>query len=170
MKYILDATCGGKMMWFEKENEHVVYLDKRDLGPGFMRTRKRFSVKPDIVADFRHLPFIDEVFSLVVFDPPHTIRKKESGGYIAERYGRLLESSWAEDLRLGFNECFRVLKPEGTLIVKWSECDVRFDELLALLPRAPLFGSRVGKDNRTLWAVISKPPRGNDGPQNDTRN
>ena len=29
------------------------------------------NVDPDVVADFRDMPFEDDVFDMVVFDPPH---------------------------------------------------------------------------------------------------
>ena len=31
-------------------------------------------VKPDIVADFKNIPFEDNSFSLVIFDPPHLLK------------------------------------------------------------------------------------------------
>ena len=33
----------------------------------------------------------------------------------------MLNENWKEEIRAGFKECFRVLKPNGTLIFKWSE-------------------------------------------------
>ena len=28
-KVILDCTCGGRSIWFDKHNRHTVYTDKR---------------------------------------------------------------------------------------------------------------------------------------------
>lgn len=112
-KIILDACCGGRMFWWNKNNPNVLFLDKRKKPKGFMRTRPSFEINPDIVGDFRNLPFKDKSFKMVVFDPPHTIRNKEEGGIIAERYGRLMLSTWEKDLALGFSECWRVLKSGG---------------------------------------------------------
>ena len=61
MKPILDVTAGNRMMWPNKDNEYVIFLDKES---GLL-------IKPDILADFRCLPFRDDVFSLSFFDPPH---------------------------------------------------------------------------------------------------
>jgi len=155
-KTILDVCCGPKMMWFQKNNPAVLFVDKRRCEKGFMRTRPNCEVKPDIQADFRDLPFQDNSFSLVVFDPPHTIRARETRGIIAERYGRLVLSTWERDLAQGFNECWRVLKSNGTLIFKWSECDKKIDEIKHLFPGPVLFGTRVGKDNKTLWICFFK--------------
>lgn len=157
-KYILDACCGGRMMWFDKKHPNALYVDKRVRPVGFMKVRKNFSVEPDVQADFRNLPFATNTFSLVVFDPPHTIRKKEEGGVIAERYGRLILSSWEEDLALGFAECWRVLKPKGVLIFKWAECDKRIEDIEPFYPATPLFGTRVGKENKTIWLCFMKLP------------
>lgn len=34
-------------------------------------SERRLTVDPDVVADFTKMPFDDESFYLVVFDPPH---------------------------------------------------------------------------------------------------
>lgn len=34
---------------------------------------RTLNVNPDVIADFRDMPFPDESFYLVVFDPPHLI-------------------------------------------------------------------------------------------------
>lgn len=155
-KFILDACCGGRMMWFDKKHPNTLYVDKRVKGKGFMSTRKNFSVEPDIKADFRNLPFKDGQFNMVVFDPPHTIRNKEEGGIIAERYGRLILETWEKDLALGFSECWRVLADKGTLIFKWAECDKTMEEIAPFFPALPLYGSRVGKGNKTVWLAFMK--------------
>lgn len=144
------------MFWFDKNYPGALYMDKRLEPKGFMSTRKNFEVKPDVVGDFRKMPFKDASFSMVVFDPPHTIRNKEEGGIIAQRYGRLTLATWEKDLARGFAECWRVLKPNGTLIFKWAESDKTIEEISPFFPAPPLFGSRVGKANKTIWLVFFK--------------
>jgi SAM-dependent methyltransferase len=155
-KFILDACCGGRMMWIQKNHPNALYVDKRVRPKGFMSVRPQFAIAPDVQADFRALPFKKESFSLVVFDPPHTIRNVEEGGVIAERYGRLTIATWQQDLPLGFQECWRVLAPKGTLIFKWNECDKPIEEIEPFFPCPPLFGSRVGTRNTTLWLCFMK--------------
>jgi hypothetical protein len=58
--------------------------------------------------------------------------------------------------RRGFEECFRVLKPEGTLIFKWAETQFPVSEILSLTPERPLFGQRCGKTAKTHWVVFMK--------------
>ena len=68
---ILDACCGSRMFWFDKQEPHTTYMDRRE--EEFEIHKKKINVKPDIVADFRDMPFDDETFNLVVFDPPHLL-------------------------------------------------------------------------------------------------
>lgn len=49
-----------------------------------------------------------------------------------------------------------VLRPEGTLIFKWSESDIPVREVLALTPMKPLYGHRSGKAGKTLWVAFMK--------------
>ncbi len=144
------------MMWFDKHYPGAIYVDKRVRPKGFMTVRPEFEIAPDVRGDFRHLDFPDASFSLVVFDPPHTIRGKEEGGIIAERYGRLTLASWEADLAAGFAECWRVLKPNGTLVFKWAESDKRIGDLEKFFPVAPIFGTRAGKGHKTIWLCFFK--------------
>lgn len=66
---ILDACCGSKMFWFDKDNEYTTYMDIRE--ETFEIYRKKVNVKPDVIADFRDMPFGDNTYDLIVFDPPH---------------------------------------------------------------------------------------------------
>jgi SAM-dependent methyltransferase len=60
-------------------------------------------------------------------------------------------------LRGGFSECFRVLKPGGTLIFKWAETEIPLAEVLALTEHQPLYGHRSGKAAKTHWVAFIKP-------------
>ena len=117
MKQILDACCGSRMFWFDKEHPATVFMDKRSFAQNLCDGR-RFEVKPDLIADFREIPFPDESFRLVVFDPPHLCSAGKTS-WLGIKYG-VLESTWQDDLRRGFEECMRVLKDYGVLIFKWS--------------------------------------------------
>ncbi len=88
----------------------------------------------------------------MVFDPPHLFPRR-AGNILNKKYG-VLRSDWLEQLRLGFEECFRVLKDEGILIFKWSDGDVGVEKILRLTPHKPLFGARRGR--HTHWVVFMK--------------
>ncbi|MEG1825443.1 MAG: methyltransferase domain-containing protein, partial [Cloacibacillus sp.] len=135
MKKILDACCGSKMFWFDKFAPDVVYMDNRSLSTQLCDGRTLI-IAPDVIGDFRDMPFKDSSFSVVVFDPPHLIRAGAKS-YLALKYG-ILGNDWREDLRKGFSECFRVLKPEGILIFKWSEIQIPVKNVLCLAGQKPL--------------------------------
>lgn len=150
-KNVLDACCGGRMFWFDKEDPRAVFMDNRTLETSLCDGRK-LSINPDVVGDFRDIPFPDNHFRLVVFDPPHLLRAGENS-WIAKKYGKLNRETWRDDLRAGFCECFRVLEPGGILIFKWNENQVNVAEVAKLFPVQPLFGQRGGK---THWLVFMK--------------
>lgn len=157
---ILDACCGSRMFWFDRDNPAAIFVDNRresheltdSSSAGGSRT---LVVDPDIKADFTNLPFRDGQFAMVVFDPPHLVRNGKKG-WLAKKYGKL-EASWRDDLRAGFSECFRVLKPEGTLIFKWNENDIPVSQILALTEQKPAIGNRCGKSAKSHWIVFLKP-------------
>ncbi len=149
-KRILDAACGGRMFWFDKEHPDVVFMDTRECTYELCDGRM-FEVAPDVVADFTDIPFPDETFYLVVFDPPHLVEAGETS-WMARKYG-VLTSGWREELKAGFDECMRVLKPNGTLIFKWNETQVSLKEVLSAIGTRPLFGNRRSK---THWLVFMK--------------
>lgn len=147
---ILDACCGSKMFWFDKERKDTVYMDKRTLDTMLCDGRKLI-VSPDILADFRSIPFDDETFHLVIFDPPHLLKVGDTS-FLKLKYGRL-DTSWKEDIKQGLAECWRVLKRNGTMIFKWNEEQITLPMVKTLLPCEPLIGQRRGK---TIWLVFFK--------------
>lgn len=149
-KTCLDACCGSRQFWFDKADPRALFIDNRTVETTLCDGRK-FEVKPDIIADFRSLPFPDASFPLIVFDPPHLLHAGKDS-WLAAKYGTLGEN-WREDLRQGFAECFRVLAPLGTLVFKWCEEQVSLSDVLKLAPSPQLFGNRRGK---TIWVVFQK--------------
>lgn len=157
-KTILDACCGGKMFWFDKSDPDVLFQDCRKTDPvvvGKGKNARTFSCSPDIIADFRKMPYPDNKFKLVVFDPPHFTSLGEKS-YMAVKYGKLNKETWKEDIKNGFAECFRVLRPGGFLIFKWNEHDIRLSEILKLTSYRPLFGHPSGKKQLTHWVCFMK--------------
>jgi len=49
------------------------------------------------------------------------------------------------------------LKPNGTLIFKWAETQIKVSEVLALTTEKPLFGHKSGKLSKTHWLTFTKP-------------
>jgi SAM-dependent methyltransferase len=152
-KKILDVTYGSRTIWFDKEHPNAIYTDKRrefHEGPN----GRTCYVDPDIIADFTNLPFEDESFHLVVFDPPHLIKLGENA-WLAKKYGKLLPD-WETDIRGGFEEYMRVLKPNGVLIFKWNERDIKAKKVLQVIRMDPLFGHTTGSNSQTIWMTFMK--------------
>lgn len=156
---VLDACCGSRMFWFDRGDARAIFVDnrrERHTLPDASSTggSRELHINPDIVADFTALPFPDGRFALVVFDPPHFARNG-GNGWVAKKYGTL-SGDWRAELRKGFTECFRVLKPGGTLVFKWNEDEVSVTEILKLTPEQPLFGNRYGRHYKSHWIVFIK--------------
>lgn len=149
-------------MWFDRAHPDVVFGDQRtevvtvtDRSHGRAGGTRELRIEPDTRLDFRSLPFADESFYLVAFDPPHLVRCGQKS-WLGARYGKL-GPDWREDIRMGFRECMRVLKPHGTLVFKWNETQVRVREVLELAaPHTPLFGHPSGRRGLTHWLVFMK--------------
>jgi hypothetical protein len=154
-KPILDPCCGGRMFWFNKHNSHVLYCDNREY-TGTLCDGRTFEVKPDMVCDVISLPFADESFWHVVFDPPHLTHGGESS-WLVKKYGKL-PSDWKAFIRNGFNECWRVLKTHGTLVFKWNEDSVTVGEITKTIGREPLYGQKERKEKSTHWMCFMKLP------------
>lgn len=156
MKTILDAACGSKMFWFDKDNQHTIYCDNRVVPKHEYYKNRYIEIKPDVVADFTDMPFADKQFKLVVFDPPHLKRAGDTS-WIKLKYGKL-EDDWPQMLHDGFWECMRVLDDYGTLIFKWSEIQIPLRDVLKAIQAEPLFGHRGGKQNNTHWMTFMRFP------------
>lgn len=161
-KPVLDACCGSRMMWFDKNDSRALFSDRRkeslsvtDNSRGNKSGKRMLEISPDIVADFRNMPFADGTFKLVAFDPPHLIHAGPNS-WLAAKYGRMSAPDWRTDMRKGFSECFRVLEVGGVLVFKWNETQIKTKEVLALTDQKPLFGQVSGRAGFTHWLVFMK--------------
>lgn len=160
-KFILDACCGPKMMWYNKNHPNVLYVDKRRLKPGFSKRRPNCKIDPDVLADFTNFKFKDKSFKLVVWDPPH-LKSKKLTCDMTKKYGALHPETWQRDLKLGFKEIWRVLEDYGVLIFKWGDRDFKTKEVLRLFKVKPLFGTKTNQreNSITRWFCFMKIPKG----------
>lgn len=163
-KIILDPCSGSRMMWLDKSHPNVIFGDIRsesitvtDRSHGNKNGTRTVNIEPDTMMDFRNLPYSDNSFKLVSFDPPHLVRAGPKS-WLAAKYGKL-GSNWQDDIKQGFAECMRVLEPNGVLVFKWNETQVKVSEVLRLAPIKPLFGHISGRKGLTHWLVFMKPAK-----------
>jgi len=160
-KFILDATAGYRGIWFSKNRKDTIFIDvKRE-------------VRPTIVADFTHLPFISDLFDLVVFDPPQQAFGKDS--VMGKRYGVFKFTVICAMVREAAKELWRVLKDHAILLMKWNSVRekwifdmVKTNRILAYFNNFDaLFGQRVSKrggtrtdgrkwSSQTFWFCLIK--------------
>jgi len=151
---ILDMCCGSRMFWMDKHDSRAIFADLRNENH-ILCDGRTLQISPDIIADFRQLPFPDNAFAQVVLDPPHLERVGESA-WMRKKYGALDRQTWRDDIRAGFAEAFRVLRPQGTLIFKWNETQIPVSQVIALTEQKPTIWQRTGKSDKTHWVIFLK--------------
>lgn len=110
---VLDVTANRRRMWRGVAWDGSVMYSDIDSEVG-----------PDVVADFRALPFEDGSFDVIVFDPPHlpvaAASTASSPEYVAA-FG-LSRSAKADNVSALFlpflREAQRVLRPDGLIFAK----------------------------------------------------
>jgi hypothetical protein len=162
-KFILDACCGGRMMWFNKHHPNTLYIDIRKEDKNFIKAVPNFEIKPDYVMDFRKMDFSDNSFKLVVWDVPHLLSNRVGNSIFRKKFGVLNVETWQSDLIKGFKECWRVLEDYGVLLFKWNDNNINHKKVLQLLPIKPLFGnissgSGIAAASKTYWFCFMKIP------------
>ncbi|WP_250591278.1 class I SAM-dependent rRNA methyltransferase [Neisseria subflava] len=86
------------MMWFDKRDQRCLFGDLRTESH-YLKDRgnlRHLEIHPDVRLDFTALPFADDSFNLVVFDPPHLVRAGKKS-WLAKKYGQLTQD-WRDDL------------------------------------------------------------------------
>jgi hypothetical protein len=158
-KYILDACCSVKAMWYNKNHPNAVYIDIREEPDGFIGYGRKEGIHPDYIMDFRKMEFPDKSFKLVVFEPPHLSELGKTSMF-RKRFGCLNAETWQADLKMAFNECWRVLEDYGILVFKWSNSEIPFKKVLKLAPAEPLFYNITNNKatSVTKWFCFMKIP------------
>jgi len=155
VKLILDPASSMRSFYFDKKDKRVLFGDIRVKETHLLTNGQTIHIEPDEVMDFRAIPYPDETFKVVVFDPPHMLNLSEKS-WMRKKYGVLDKETWQDDLTKGFAECFRVLKDEGTLIFKWNEVSIPLKDILTLTPYKPVLGHPSGKRMGTHWVLFVK--------------
>lgn len=148
----MDACCGSRMFWFDKDNPLVDFQDIRDevctLSDGQI-----CMVHPNIIGDFTNMNFPDKSYKLVIWDPPHLVWAGKSSN-LYKKFGKM--DDCAMTLKKGFDECMRVLDDYGVLIFKWSDVQIKVKSVIQAIGQVPLVGHKTSR--HCIWMVFMKLP------------
>lgn len=157
---ILDACCGSMKMynkWHERLGGDFVSIDIRrgEFQNPHNTHFDKIKVKPMVQADMKHLPFRENIFDGIVFDPPHMDAGLGSWVYIY--YGYWTQRETIRALKAVNQEFRRCLKNKGFLAMKIDSSHRRLFE--TVLSNFVFFLPILipSKSNRTrrevLWTI-----------------
>jgi hypothetical protein len=156
---VLDACCGSRMFWFDRQHQDAVYLDKRQESHTLTDRSSAGGARELVIsrtwwATSPTCPSMTDRSRSSCSILPTSLATERRDGWPrnTDRSG----GNWRDDIRAGFSECFRVLRPDGTFIFKWNEHSITVSEVLSLTPHKPLFGNRCGKTAKSHWIVFMK--------------
>ena len=107
--------------WHKNLGDELISVDIRSEPPrkwvgGKGWTRNMPPIEPTVQADMNWLPFQEQVFDAIVFDPPHL--QADMRSFMGELYGGWTKTA-AKKIMVKVNREFaRVLKPLGLLLMK----------------------------------------------------
>jgi len=156
-KLILDPASSMRSFYLNKNDERVIYGDIREAESHTLTNGRTIHINPEIVLDYRALPFQDNSFKMVIFDPPH-LTGLSPKSWIRKKYGVLNKETWKQDLKQAFTECFRVLQINGVLVFKWNDTSILLKEILKLTNQKPIIGHKSAKRMLTHWVLFMKEP------------
>ena len=143
--------------------DEIIFMDIRK-GHFFYDLEKKrpVNIEPDIMADLKHLPFRDSVFSLIMFDPPHGDFSIKS--FFCNIYGSLRPQEYITLLIWANIEFARVLKDDGYILAKTHQYDERDRAAIRNFTNFKLlmtidFESKAGHKNvkgKTRWMLFVK--------------
>jgi hypothetical protein len=116
------------MMWKNKNPPNTVFMDKNPWTPR----------PPDVVAVWEKLPFRDNIFETIIFDPPHKLGRTTGRGMWAtptnpSYYGiDISKRDFRTGVYHGTREFLRVAK---RLCFKWNDIELTLERVLSLFPK-----------------------------------
>ena len=128
MKPNIDVTAGYRMMWPNKNPPNMIFMDKN----------KESQRAPDILATWEYMPFRDNVFETVFFDPPHKLGRTTGRGHWAtpsnkNYYGiDISKTKFRTGVYKGSREFLRVA---NRLCFKWNDIELMVERVMTLFPK-----------------------------------
>jgi len=121
---ILDVCCGAEKIYQNNQlnlpdNEFIsIDIRKGDFSykSKSMRAPTQIIVNPTILTYMQNLPFKNNIFNIIVCDPPHM--NCGLSGYMGKAWGSWSQQETITTMKKANDEFARVLKPSGTLVLK----------------------------------------------------
>jgi len=167
---ILDACCGAMKMyngWHKKLGDDLVTIDIRKGDYSYFSqifgTNKKVKceiiIRPTVLADMRFMPFRDNVFDMVIVDPPHL--DVGLGSYLERRYGYWTKKELIRTMKKANEEFKRVLRDHGFILLKirrkhFPLYEALLSNFVFFLPierRSGAYHRKVDQTQKILWAV-----------------
>ena len=165
MKPVLDATAGNRHMWGRnKHPDGVIFLDKET----------NLRIKPDVIATWDQIPYPDDYFHCIIFDPPHVFSetsmynkdpqaRPNGAKKIPGWYGAFKDKREAIIQIHGAQKEFARLAPR--MCFKWNDASLSIDRILTVftewdvqfMEQAPT----RGKKPSTWWVKLVRKGRVN---------
>ena len=167
---ILDPTAGNRGIWKRKDSKHVLFID----------VEPDLTVKPDMFIDCRDTGFPAGRFRQIMFDPPHRYGHTKNTGVHQTPSRELQMEKWGNTgAYYGFDkyktkadlmrfisdsqrEFYRILEPQGILMMKWAEIHASLEDVLNLfvnwreLMRFEVAYRGEVRGARTWWVMLMK--------------
>jgi hypothetical protein len=131
---ILDATAGNRHIWGKnKHPEGVIFFDKE----------VNLKIPADVIGTWDKLPFPDNSFDCIIFDPPHTMNDvmnwKESSRALHFDPQEKAGGSWWSFFKNKQSYRTQILKGQREfarisprMCLKWNDCDITIELVLSL--------------------------------------
>lgn len=162
MKPVLDSTAGNRAMWKNKNPPFVVFFDKEI----------ELFCPPHVLGVWQNLPFRDNVFSVVIFDPPHakfglnSVHMNPKGWNDPEvRDSRKIGGTFWGSLEVGWFGVFNKAQIEfarvsDRLVFKWNETSHSLEKVLFVFSEWRIqFRNQINHNkkrgkSKTWWVML----------------
>jgi hypothetical protein len=155
---ILDATAGNRHIWGKnKYPEGVVFFDKET----------NLKIPADVIGTWDKLPFPDNSFDCIIFDPPHVTHFSETSIHLNPKEDGKVWGCWWGGFK-GKNHMVREIykaqrefsRVSSRLCLKWNDNGVGVDPILTLFDRWKLVWLQRYRSNHyqgkssTFWVKL----------------
>ena len=160
MDLVLDATAGNRHMWGgDKNDPRVVFMDKEE----------NLRIPPDIIATWDDIPYPDNHFRCVIFDPPHVFsltsmynqdpKARPNGAKKIPGWYGAFKSKRDAVLQI-YNAQVEFARVAPALLFKWNDASLSLDRILSVFTHWDIVriapGRSRGDKPSTWWVKMTR--------------